>query len=197
MTKQNHFRVLAFLILLFNFLVPQAIAATDTGFLSPTADLADSGGDGNGYETNPGNAYVLDGLFAVDSNSGTSTNAICSNKGKDRHRFYNYGFAIPGGSTIKGIEVRLDANADSTDSSPAICVQLSWDGGTSWSTSQVAGPLGASLQTFILGSPADSWGYTWRLSDLSNANFRVRVSDVATDTSRKFSLDWVAVRVSY
>jgi hypothetical protein len=35
---------------------------------------------------------------------------------------------------------------------------------------------------------------------LSNTNFRVRVIDIASTsgaTSRDFSLDWIAVRVSY
>jgi len=198
MTQQNYFRVLVFLILLFGiFFVRQSIAATDTGFLSPTENLADGGGHGNGYETNPGNAYALDGLFAVDTGSGTSTNAICSNTGKDRHRFYNYNISVPAGSKINGIEVRLDAKVDSADNSPAICVQLSWDGGTSWTASRMAGPLGTNLQTFILGSPADSWEHIWSLNDISNASFRVRVIDLATNNSREFSLDWVAVRVSY
>jgi hypothetical protein len=37
----------------------------------------------------------------------------------------------------------------------------------------------------------------WTLSMLSDANFRVRVIDVSSSTSRDFSLDWVAVRVTY
>jgi hypothetical protein len=190
---QNYFCLLVFLIL-----GAQTAAAADTGFLSPTANQADRGGHNDGYETNPGNAYKLDGLFAVDNDSGTSTNAICSNTGKDRHRFYDYNIPVSAGSRITGIEVRLDAKADSAENSPAICVQLSWDGGTSWTASRIAGPLGASVQTFILGNPADIWGdHVWVPNDLINANFRVRLADIATDNSRDFFLDWVAVRISY
>ena len=198
MPQQNCFRVSASLILLFIvFSMTEAIAATDTGFLSPTANQADRGGHGDGYQTDPGNAYKLDGLFAVDTDSGTGTNAICSNAGKDRHRFYNYNISVPAESKIKGIEVRLDAKSDSADNSPALCVQLSWDGGTSWTSSRMAGPLGTSLQTFTLGSPADVWQHAWKPDELNNANFRLRVTDMATDTSRDFFLDWVAVRISY
>ena len=96
MAQQNYFRLLIFLIPLF----ARTAAAADTGFLSPAANQADRGGHGNGYETNPNNAYKLDGLFAVDTDSGTSTNAICSNPGKDRHRFYNYNISVPAGSKI-------------------------------------------------------------------------------------------------
>lgn len=44
---------------------------------------------------------------------------------------------------------------------------------------------------------ADTWGRTWASGDFSNANFRVRITDVASSTSRDFSLDWVGVQVSY
>jgi hypothetical protein len=43
----------------------------------------------------------------------------------------------------------------------------------------------------------DNWGFSWTLSTLSNANFRVRVIDVSSSTSRDFLLDRVAVRVNY
>lgn len=173
-------------------------APGSTPLLNPTANAAEtsSAGDNNGYETTPGNAHVDDALNAVDTNSGSGNNSSCSNNNKDKHRFYNYGFSIPSGSTITGIEVRLDARADATSGSPRICVQLSWDGGVTWTTEQSAS-LGTSMNTYTLGGATNTWGRTWSLNDLSNANFRVRVINVASDTSRDFYLDWVAVRVYY
>jgi hypothetical protein len=104
---------------------------------------------------------------------------------------------VPGGATINGIEVRLDARADSTAGSPRICVQLSWDGGASWTSALQTGTLTTSEATYTLGGAANTWGRAWGSADLSNANFRVRVINVASNTSRDFSLDWVAVRVTY
>jgi hypothetical protein len=174
-------------------------AATNTGLKSPTANAAEtsSAGDNNGYETTPGNAQALDGLFAVDANSGTSTSTSCTDAGKDKHRFYNYNFSVPAGSTIKGITIRLDAKVNSTSGSPKICVQLSWNGGTSWTTAKSTATLGTALQTFTLGSATDTWGRTWSVNDFTNANFRVRVIDVASSTSGTFSLDRVAAQVNY
>jgi hypothetical protein len=166
------------------------------GFLSPTANAADSSGDGNGFESSASSAQADDAAFASDINSGTGTGTSCTSTGKDRHRFYNYGIAIPGGSSITGIEVRLDARADSTSSSPRMCVQLSWDGGTTWTTAKATATLGTSMATFTLGSPTDTWGRTWSATNLANANFRVRVINVSSSTSRDFFLDWVAVRVN-
>jgi hypothetical protein len=169
----------------------------NTGFRSPAANAANSGGDGNGFELTPANAHTDDTANAVDNNSGSGTSTSCTSNAKDKHRFFNYGFSIPPGAAINGIEVRLDARADSTAGSPRMCVQLSWNGGTSWTAVKQTGTLGTSMGTFMLGSAADLWGRAWNPADLTDANFRLRVIDVSSSTSRDFFLDWVAVRVTY
>jgi hypothetical protein len=170
---------------------------TTTGLLSPTANAADSGGDGNGFESNPANAHGDDAASAVDNNSGTSTGTSCTSTGHDRHRFFNYGIALPTGASVQGVEVRLDSRVDSTSGSPKMCVQLSWDGGVSWTAAQATSTLTTTMATRTLGGVANTWGRTWTASELTNANFRVRITNVASSTSRDFSLDWIAVRVSY
>ena len=171
----------------------------NTGLLSPTASAAVTSGsdDNNDYELNPANAFANDGLFAVDMNSGTNNNSSCTSNRKDRHTFYNYNFSIPGGATISGIEVRTDGRADSTSGSPKFCVQLSWNGGVSWTAVKSTSTLTTSEATYLLGGLADTWGRTWSSGDFTNANFRVRITNVASNNSRDFSLDWVAVQVSY
>jgi hypothetical protein len=161
------------------------------------SDVAHSGGDGNGFETDPTNAYTDNGSSAVDFNSGTTTNTSCANAGKDSHRFYDYNFSLPGGSTITGIEVRLDAKVESAAGSPKMCVLLSWDGGATWTIAKSTVTLGTAEATYILGSQADTWGRTWSTADFSSSNFRVRVVNVARVTERDFLLDWIAVRVYY
>lgn len=163
-------------------------------FLSPTANAPDSGGDGNGFESNPVNAFAADAAVATDTNSGSGTKTSCTDNKKDRHRFYDFGFTVPDGSTIAGLEVRLDARADSTSGSPRMCVQLSWNGGSNWTAAKATGTLGTSLATVTLGGATDTWGRTWSTAELTNANFRLRVINVAGSTARDFFLDWVAVR---
>jgi hypothetical protein len=177
-------------------------SAGNTGPLSPGTSAAQtsSAGDNNGYEISPANAHADGGGVAQDVNSGTNNNSSCTGNSKDKHRFYDFNINLPGGATVKGIEVRLDAFADSTSSSPRICVQLSWNGGTTWTSAKQTQTLTTSEATYILGGPLDTWGRTWTVTDLLNANFRVRVIDVASSsgaTSRDFSLDWISVRVSY
>jgi hypothetical protein len=49
----------------------------------------------------------------------------------------------------------------------------------------------------VLGSVTDLWGHAWSNAEASDANLRVRVIDVASSTSRDFSLDWIALRVHH
>jgi hypothetical protein len=160
-------------------------------------NAAQTGGDGNGYEVSAGNTYANDGLFAVDNNSGTGTSSLCTNAGKDKHRFFNYNITIPVSAAVKGIQVQLNAKADSTSGSPKLCAQLSWDGGATWTSAKSTTRLTTAEATYILGGAADTWGHVWTASQLGNTTFIVRVIDVATSTSRDFSLDWVAVQVTY
>jgi hypothetical protein len=174
-------------------------ASTSTGFLAPSANdaQASSAGDNNGYQTSPANAYANDSSVAIDTNSGTSNNTSCTNNGKDKHRYYNYNFNIPATATIQGIQVRLDARADATSGSPKICVQISWNGGTTWTTAKSTTTLSTTEATYTLGSISDTWGRSWIPGNFSNANFRIRIIDVASNTSRDFFLDYIAVNITY
>ena len=169
-----------------------------TAFNNPSANTAvtSSAGDNNGYETNPTKAYLNDGVFATDSSSGNTNTTGCTDTGKDKHIFYNYDFNIPTGATINGIEVDLVAKANSTAGTPKMCVQISGDGGTTWTTAKSTTNLTTSSATYVLGASNDIWGGTWTSTSFSNSNFRVRVSDVASNTSTTFSLDWVGAKVS-
>jgi hypothetical protein len=175
------------------------VPGTSTGFLSPSANAAQTSGagDNNGYQTSPANAYANDSVVASDTNSGTNNNTSCTNKGKDKHSYYNYNFNIPATAVIQGIQVRLDARADAAAGSPKICVQLSWDGGTTWTAAKSTTTLSTTEATYTLGTTSDKWGRTWAPGNFSNANFRLRVINVASNTSRDFFLDYVAVNVIY
>jgi subtilisin family serine protease len=178
-------------------------STSTTIWFGPTSNgaVTSSAGDNNGYELSPINAATDGSGVAQDMNSGTNNSGSCTNNGKDKHIFYNYGINLPPGATVTGLEVRLDAFVDSPASNaPVICVQLSWDGGGTWTTVKQTSTLTASEATYILGGSADTWGRAWTLSNLTNANFRIRVIDVASGGSannRDFSLDWIAVRLSY
>jgi hypothetical protein len=172
---------------------------TSTGFLSPSANAAQTtqAGDNNGYQTSPASAYVDDSAVASDVNSGTNTNTSYANKGKDKHSFTNFNFNIPPTASIQGIQVRVDARADATGGAPKVYVQFSWNGGATWTTAKATATLGTTEATYNLGGVTDTWGRSWSANDFSNGNFRLRVIDVASNTSRDFFLDYVAINVTY
>ena len=162
----------------------------NTGFLSPTAEAADTGGDGDGFELNPTNAFADDTAFASNiDNQGA--------EGGDRHRFYDYGFVISAGCAVEGIEVRLDWWIENLAGINSMSVELSWDGGTSWTAAKADPTETKTEHTAILGNPADTWGRSWTLTELSDANFRVRITCVSTNNKRDYFLDWVPVKVYY
>ncbi len=175
------------------------VTTTNTGFKNCAANAAvtASSGDNNGFQLNPGNACADDAAFAEDTNGGTANSSVCSSTARDRHLYYNYGFSIPAGATINGIEVRLDAWSDSTSGTPQICVELSWDAGTTWTAAKTSAALTTAQATYTLGSTSDTWGRTWSNGEFSNANLRVRLTMVAASTAREFRLDWAAVQVTY
>lgn len=84
--------------------------------------------------------------------------------------------------------------------SPFTCTQLSWNGGTDWTTAKQSLLTSADPTPYYFGNSTDDWGRTWTYSDFTNATFRVRVANGDTDNSNdstNFSLDWIPVRVYY
>lgn len=173
-------------------------ATTSTGFEPCTTQAADTGGDGDGYESSPGRACVDDSSFAVDANTGTSTSLSCADPGKDRHRFWGFALGLPGSvSSVDGIEVRADLALNNNSGTNLLCAQLSWDGGASWTAAQSVPVASTPESTYVLGGAADTWGRAWTASELSAANLRVRLIDASSRADKDFRLDYVAVQVTY
>ncbi len=147
-------------------------SASDTGLKSPSANAVDTGGDGNGFELNPTYAYGDDTSYASNVNGAA-----------DRHRYYNYGISIPTDSTINGIAVRLDWRLDSTTGTNSMGVELSWDGGTTWTAAKNNTTESTSMHTNTLGGSTDTWGHTWTAAQLGDANFRVRLTSNSTSSA--------------
>jgi len=74
-------------------------------------------------------------------------------------------------------------------------VDLSWDGGATWTAGKRTPDLADSETTYLLGGAGDTWGRAWTSTNLSDASFRVRVTAVSNTAVRDTSLDWVAVKV--
>jgi hypothetical protein len=177
------------------------LGPTPTGFKGCTAgsNAADTGGNGDGYESAPNNACADDTLVATDANSNTNTTVSCTNAGKDRHRFWDFSLGVPAAATlINGIQVRADMGMNNNGGTNNLCVELSSDAGATWTTPKVQNlTAGSAVTTYTIGAANDLWGRTWTPTNLSNANFRLRLTDVTSQPNKSFLLEYLAVQVTY
>ena len=183
--------VLVTLLLTMAYPPGTSLAAT-SGWHSPSANVAASGGDNDGLEVNPGNAYADGGGSAVSYDNGDGASR------SDYHQYYDYGFDIPPGSTIQGIRVRLDWWLNDTSDNNRMGARLSWDGGMSWTGSRQDNTETTTEHTAYLGGASDTWDRTWSADEFSDANFRVQVECFSSAIdAHDFFLDWVPVEVTY
>ena len=100
-------------------------------------------------------------------------------------------------TSVDGIALRADFGMNNNGGTTLLCAQLSWDGGTNWTAIKSITPTGSAETTYTFGGAADTWGHTWTGSQLSNANFRVRIIDASSQSNKDFRLDYLAVNVTY
>lgn len=179
-----------------NFLLTPIVIRT-TAFIFPSAaPVAGTGGDGNGYQSAPANWWVgFDSNVASDANSGTGSSQSCTATNRDSEVIGSYSMGNLG-TSILGIQVRLRGRVSSTSSSPKFCVQVSSNGGATWSTGKLTATLKKTLTTYTLGSTSDLWGQSWS-SATFGTSFKVRIVDLANATNKTFYLDGVSVAVTY
>ena len=98
-------------------------------------------------------------------------------------------------ATINGIEVKAEMSEVSSTGNIPTLFSLSWNNGSSFTSTKTATVDGTTDTNYTLGGSADTWGRAWTDSELSNANFRVRM-DKSTD-SDTLNVDYLAVKVYY
>jgi hypothetical protein len=152
---------------------------TSTGSKSPS-----SYGDDYAQWTNPSWAIGSD-----DSRSTTSVNG-------EKNDWYNFSFNLPSNYAVSGITVYLEGSTVA-GSTTGVDVELSWDGGASYtSTSHGYTTSSATDAVRTLGSGTDLWSRTWTASELSNANFRLRLNKKG-DAGFNHRIDNIQVDINY
>ncbi|MBI2023530.1 hypothetical protein HYT01_03145 [Candidatus Giovannonibacteria bacterium] len=153
----------------------ERVGGTPENFFAPTA----RGGLLSQW-TSPLNAMRSDDQY---------TTAALTLLGQD---YAFFGFSVPVGNEITGIEVKIESSSILALSS--IDVQLSPDAGTIFTSAKNTGNLTTSDIEYTLGGPEDNWGRTWSAEEFSDANFLLRVSSVL-GTADTLKLDRIIVRV--
>jgi hypothetical protein len=176
-----------------------SVGQVSTGPKACGTSAADTGGDGNGYETGTASACADDSVMATDVNTGTGARSTaCANAANDRHRFRDFSLGMPGSVTlVSGIQVRADVGMNNNGGTSRLCVELSGDGGSTWTAATVLTLTAAAETTYLYGGAADTWGKVWTAGEFSNTNFRVRFTDATNQPNKDYLLDYVSVNVTY
>ena len=163
----------------------------NTGWLGPTTNAAQtsSAGDNNGYESSD-KCLCRWRIRSRRYEQWHEQEYILHGPGKDKHLFYNYNFYFAASQSGNRSAPRSARRLQRWIAQ--ICVEIH-------GTEAHLGPfkntpnITTTQGTYILGGLADTWGRTWAVGDFTNANFRIRVTDVSNNANRDFFLDWIAV----
>ncbi len=133
---------------------------------------------------------------AVGDTPGSMTSVVVDrNEVSDPLRLTKFGFNIPVGATIAGIEVTLlTTGSDEPDGGHG--VSLSKDGTiAAGSTNVVSGSW--STGTVTIGGPSELWGTTWTAAELNTANFGLIIQIESGSNGDTFQLFSAQVEVTY
>lgn len=124
---------------------------------------------------------------AYDRTDGTYATTDSANAAS----FYNHGFGVPETNQITGIEAKLEISGSTAAGD--IGVQLSWDGGNSWTDARTTPTLTVNDKVVVFGGASDVWGRSWSADNFSNANFMIRLT--GNPSANTIRVDALQVRV--
>jgi len=161
----------------------------DTGWHSPgtTIDVATVG---TKIWNNPNNAQSSDDNYA-DSIGGAG--------GGTSHYLEatNFGFAVPVGSTINGIEVEFERKANLADNTSDFRIYIVKADGTYGAENKAVGGFWPTVDTYLgYGGAIDLWSLAWTPANINHANFGVVLSVLMLANGRAY-VDHVRIKVFY
>lgn len=171
----------------FLYLQSDIVFGADSGFRDPTA-AANDDTVGTGAWVNEGNVFASDDSKAT---RGGFAGSYISNYLKATA----FGFAIPGGATIDGIEVQIEKLGGTvTDEYVQIVKADATIGTTNKADTTTSWPDADAYVTY--GGAADLWDETWTSTDINDADFGVVIAaDVVHPAS--IAVDHIQVKVYY
>lgn len=113
----------------------------------------------------------------------------------------NFGFSIPTGATINGIEIQTELSPSNGGDTATARSALSHNAGTNYTAySALITKTGTSVDEIkTMGSSSDTWGRTWTAAEINdNTNFYVKIEGKnSTGGARNSRIDYLWVKVYY
>jgi hypothetical protein len=169
------------------------ILITDGEPTEPTGTISDDTGYLIPNQTYPPNDWDVNDV----ANIKVSDNIYVSEDDGQQQGYSQFGFSVPQGYSITGIEVQAEAH--STDSSGCrLGAELSWNNGLNWTSQRTVNLSGSdNLYTYTLSD----WGHNWQINEVSNSNFIIRITDVdpgrSCDNTAITYVDKLQVNIHY
>jgi len=165
---------------------------SNTGFKNP-GTIVDDDSTGVTVWNDPSNAGTSDDAYAV-ANINTGVNAYTHYL-----KSTNFGFSIPVGSTIEGVEATIERKSQLSGANYArdTIVKLVKGGTISGDNKNSATvyPLTDTIETY--GGSTDMWGLTLTPADINASNFGVVLATNTVHGSYAISVDNVQIKVYY
>lgn len=134
-------------------------------------------------------------VTASDSTAATNTHGLSTST--TEYLFSSaHGFAIPGGSTIDGIEVTARRKCDNSKFSDSV-VRLLKAGVLVGSNLSAGATWASSYGNVTFGGSSNLWGTTWTVSDINNSGFGVALEAVKASGSDVAYVDYIEITVYY
>ena len=113
-------------------------------------------------------------------------------------RGYNFGFAIPSGATIDGIEVVVSAYTDAACAVPIEhVVQLVKTSGSRVGSNKATNSLTEYEVAYTFGGPTDLWGTTWTRAEINASTFGVALEYFLDANYATVYVNYVTIKVYY
>ncbi len=188
-----------------------AIRATVTYTLANPGSLSIAISSNNGVAWTTTKPIAVTSIEAVTAPTGNSPTDLW-NRSWTPSDFNNGNFALRVVNTsATGVSVSLDAVnvtvsytvPTSAGASCQLGVDLSWNGGASWTSEKTTPTLTGTESTTTLGTPTDDWSssHTWLPAEFTNTNFRTRVRAIdpgaACDSTANINLDFLELKIYY
>lgn len=145
------------------------------GWMAPTDAENDTG------VSSEDNAFTSNESDAVFGGSG------------DQVEYDEFGFSIPTGATIDGIEVAVEGERTA---GRTFDISLSSDNGSTWSPTVQTVAFSSTESTIVVGGPTDTWGRSWTAAEI-NDTFEFQVLVDAAGGGGNINLDQLQVKVYY
>lgn len=166
----------------------------DTGYV-----LAGAGTNNNSAGTN---AWTSPGNIVSDNGS-VAQSSVETNETTQYLIASNFGFSVPSGATIDGIEMQYERQKFGTGAASiqeseikivkggVIGTTNKADTATNWTEN--------SFQVVTRGAADDLWGETWTAADVNASDFGVaiRAKGTGSITNRTPQIDYVQIRITY